>query len=244
MEVRPLHDFLAQDQIFVTVDILIMTVREGRLNLLLSRRANPPYPGRWALPGRLVATDEAAEAAVDRLLEEMLPVRGAFCEQLYTFTDVDRDPRGRVVSIAYLVIVPWARLAAIPEGQFGGLRRFGVALDAVGLRLTGEDGAALTGGELAFDHGRIIATGVQRLRGKIEYTDIAFRFLNDPSAFYLSELQSVFEAVLDKPVDGSNFRRAIQSRYEDTGLIAQRAPSEQAPKRRGRPAALYRLNQP
>ena len=239
-----MHDTLAQDQVFVTVDILIMTVREGRLNLLLARRAHPPYSGRWALPGRLVATDEAAEAAVDRLLEEMLPVQDAFCEQLYTFTDVNRDPRGRVISIAYLVIVPWARLAAIPEDAFGRLRCFEAALDADGLRLISADGTVVEGDDLAFDHGRIIATGIQRLRGKIDYTDIAFHFLNDASAFYLSELQSVFEAVLDKPVDGSNFRRAIQSRYEDTGLIAQRAPSEQAPKRRGRPAALYRLNQP
>ena len=95
-----MHRELNKDQLYVTVDLLIWTVRAGRLNLLLSRRVSPPYAGSWALPGRFIGLDESAETAVTRLLEEMLPVRGPYLEQLYTFTNVARDPRGRVISTA------------------------------------------------------------------------------------------------------------------------------------------------
>ena len=109
-----------------------------------------------------------------------------------------------------------------------------------GPELTGEDGTKLIGSDLAFDHGRIIGTGVLRLQGKIDYTDVGFRFLNDTGAFPLSELQTVFEAVLGKELDKSNFRRFIRNRYEETGRIA---PVERAEKQgRGRPAVLYQLN--
>jgi 8-oxo-dGTP diphosphatase len=100
-------EVLRQEQVFVSVDLLILTVREGRLNLLLSRRTGPPFEGRWALPGKLVEREDSAEAAALKLLQEMLPMRDAFMEQLYTFTALNRDPRGRVISIAYLAAVPW-----------------------------------------------------------------------------------------------------------------------------------------
>ena len=213
-------EVLIQDQVFVMVDNLILTVRQGRLNLLLSRRTGPPFKGCWALPGKLVEREDSAGATAMKLLRQVLPIREAFMEQLYTFTELNRDPRGRVISIAYLAAVPWARLAPILPA----------------------DGARLIGGDLAFDHGRIIETGVQRLRGKIDYTDIAFHFLNDPRAFTLGELQAVYEAVLEKTVDGSNFRRTIQNRYEETGRIAQTDRAE-APRRRGRPPAIYRMTE-
>lgn len=238
-------EVLRQDQVFVSVDLLILTVREGRLNLLLSRRTGPPFEGRWALPGKLVEREDSAEAAALKLLREMLPMRDAFMEQLYTFTALNRDPRGRVISIAYLAAVPWARLSQLlpPDGQ--GPRLFGVSLTGGILALDDGEGLRLTAGDLAFDHGLIIETGVQRLRGKIDYTDIAFRFLNDPRAFTLGELQTAFEAVLEKTVDGSNFRRTIQSRYEETGRITQTDRTESPRKRgRGRPAAIYRVTDP
>lgn len=233
-----MHGSLRQDQLYVTVDMLILMVREGALTLLLSRRSDPPYAGRWALPGRFIGLEESAEAAVKRLLEEMLPVKDAFLEQLYTFTEVNRDPRGRVISAAYLIIVPQKKLDAMLAERETGFRRFRVR-EENGLRLTGEDGTELTGGDLAFDHGRIIETGVLRLRGKIDYTEVGFRFLNDPEAFSLSELQTVFEAVLGRELDGSNFRRFIRKRYEETGRVI---PTEREEKlKRGRPAALYRM---
>jgi len=235
-------DRLVQDQVFVTVDILVLTERDGRLNLLLSRRTRPPFEGCWALPGKLVEREDSAEATAGKLLERMLPVQGAFMEQLYTFTELNRDPRGRVISIAYLAAVPWARLSPLLGADGQGPRLFGVSLSGGALGLDDGEGLRLTGGDLAFDHGRIIETGVQRLRGKIDYTDIAFHFLNDSRAFTLGELQTVYEAVLEKTVDGSNFRRTIQNRYEDTGRIAQTDRTELPRRRgRGRPAAIYRM---
>ena len=236
-----MHDSLRQDQLYVTVDLLILLVREGKLNLLLSRRKAVPYAGRWALPGRFVGQDESAETAVRKLLREMLPMTDTYLEQLYTFTEVNRDPRGRVLSVAYLVIVPWKRLQPLLDAGSISFHRFEVAEGEEGLRLTGAEGTVLIGSDLAFDHGRMIETGVLRLRGKIDYTDVGFRFLNDPRAFSLSELQTVFEAVLGRKLDDSNFRRFIRSRYEETGRITATDRAEK--QGRGRPAALYQLNE-
>ena len=105
----------------------------------------------------------------------------------------------------------------------------------------GEDGTVLISSDLAFDHGRIIETGVTRLRGKIDYTEVGFHFLNDRNAFSLGELQTVFEAVLEEKQDSSNFRRDIRKRYEEKGRIE--LTDRENGKRRGRPAQLYRLKE-
>ncbi|MBR3107617.1 MAG: NUDIX hydrolase [Clostridia bacterium] len=236
-----MQESLAKNQLHVAVDLLILTVRDGRLNLLLTRRVSPPFAGQWALPGRFMASNESAENAAHRLLEETLPVRDAFMEQLYTFTQADRDPRGRVVSVAYLVIVPWGRLRSVPEEKARSFQCFEAGLKQEALCLKDGSGAALSDTELAFDHGCIVKTGIQRLRNKIDYTDIGFYFLEDRAAFSLGDLQTVFEAVLDSRLDTSNFRRFILNRYEKTGRLKQ---TERIEKRdRGRPAALYRLEE-
>lgn len=234
-----MHTILTGDRLYVTVDILILTEKDGALQLLLSKRTHPPYEGSWALPGRFVALEESAEDAVRTLLQEMLPVQKAYQEQLFTFTDPKRDLRGRVISTAYLVIIPWEQLAPAMQDESVRLRCFRVSNGEGALALTGEDGQALNLSELAFDHAQIIRTGVTRLQGKIEYTDIGFRFLNDPEAFTLGEIQRVFEAVLEKTLDTSNFRRFMLNRYEETGRIEQTKREEK--KKRGRPAVLYRL---
>ena len=234
-----MHTELSRDQLHVTVDLLILTIREGRLNLLLSRRVAPPYEGCWALPGRFIGLTESAETAAGKLLAEMLPVRDVFLEQLYTFTEVSRDPRGRVISTAYLVTVPWSRLEAVLAAGETSFRSFAVTLEGEALRLDDGAGTVLAGSDLAFDHGRIAATGVLRLRNKIDYTDIGFTLLENPRAFSLGELQGIFEAVTDTPLDASNFRRGILTRYEKTGRIRQTSLTGQGG--RGRPAVLYRL---
>ena len=234
-------EVLCQDQVFVSVDLMILTVREGRLDLLLSRRNSPPFRGCWALPGKLVERADSAEATALKLLRETLPIRAAFMEQLYTFTELNRDPRGRVISIAYLAAVPWARLSPLLGADGQGPRLFGVSLAGGALGLDDGEGLRLTGGDLAFDHGRIIETGVTRLRGKIDYTEVGFHFLNDRNAFSLGELQTVFEAVLEEKQDSSNFRRDIRKRYEEKGRIE--LTDRENGKRRGRPAQLYRLKE-
>ena len=105
-----MHDTLGKEQIYVAVDLLILTEHAARLKLLLSRRPQEPFSGRWALPGRFVGMDESAETSAQLLLMEMLGTQKLYMEQLYTFTDIHRDPRGRVISIAYLVVVPWKEM--------------------------------------------------------------------------------------------------------------------------------------
>ena len=234
-----MHTVLMEDRIHVAVDALIMTVREGRLELLLSRRVSEPCKDCWALPGRLVDREESAEEALNKLLAEMLPVEKAYCEQLYTFTAPGRDLRGRVISIAYLVIVPWEVLQPTLAGENVHFKCFDVSDEA--FVLTDETGETPDLSQLAFDHADIVKTGIARLRGKIEYTDIGFRFLGHPEAFSLGELQQVFEAVLSKPQDTSNFRRFVLGRYESSGRIRQ--TQSIGKKGRGRPAALYCLTE-
>jgi len=235
----PVHETLKAEQLHVAVDLLIMTVREGRLGILLSRRTQAPCRDCWALPGRLMALEESAEATAEMLLAEMLPIGNVYMEQLFTFSAVNRDPRGRVISVAYLVIVPWERLErrlAQPEMK---LQCFTVCPGLETLRLS-SSGAEVYGEQLAFDHGEMILTGVKRLRGKITYSELAFHFLHRPDAFSLPQLQTVFEAVLEETLDKSNFRRGILARYETTGRIRQ---TEDIQKQgRGRPAVLYQYN--
>ena len=232
------HGTLEDSRVCVTVDLLILTVRDGALTLLLLRRKEAPFKGQWALPGRFIAQEETAEASISRLLSELLPADGAFFEQLYTFSDVSRDPRGRVISISYLVIVPFGKLVPLLTKEGFPFRCFRMSLNEEGLRLISDE-EELTQVVLAFDHGRIIETGLKRLRGKIDYTDIGFRFLENTQTFSLSELQTVFEAVLGEKLDSSNFRRTILNRYEKTGRLQQTDQWEKQP--RGRPAALYRI---
>lgn len=235
-----MHRNLDPDRLHLSVDGLILTVRAGRLTALLSRRSHPPHEGAWALPGRLVGLTESAEEAAQQLLREMLPGVSAYSEQLYTFTRPDRDPRGRVATIAYLILLPWETLQAALHQPGVPLRCFTVAHAPDGLQLIAEDGTFLSPAALAFDHGTILQTGVTRLQGKIDYTDVGFHLLRDMQAFSLSELQTVFEAVLNQTLDASNFRRGILAKYESAGRIAQ---TDQAKRQgRGRPAALYRFN--
>ena len=234
-----MHEQLEQDRIHAAADVLILTIESGEIRLLLSRRTHFPYQGRWALPGKLIGLDESAETAARSLLEEMLPGQDAFLEQLYTFSDLNRDPRGRVISVSYLAILPWRTLETLLPGAEA-LTCFSAQRDESGLRLWDGSGASLISSDLAFDHGRIIETGLMRLAGKIDYTDIGFQFLNDQNSFSLSELQSVFEAVLNRPIDDSNFRRTILKRYLATGRLRQ--TDQYGRRKRGRPAALYCLN--
>lgn len=234
-----MHKTLESDRLHLSVDGLILTVRDGVLTVLLSRRASPPCEGAWALPGRLVELDESAEETVSQLLREMLPGVTAYSEQLYTFTRPSRDPRGRVATIAYLILLPWEQLEGVLAQPDVTLECFALQHTGNGLMLQYSNDMLLHPDELAFDHGTILTTGVTRLQGKIDYTDVAFHLLRDMQSFSLGELQTVFEAVLNQTLDASNFRRGILAKYEPDGRICQ---TSQAKKQgRGRPAALYRF---
>ena len=241
----------------VTVDILVMTVLERKLHLLLVRRSELPFLGKWALPGGFLKMDESAEEAATRIVLAKAGVSGAHLEQLYTFSSVERDPRTRVLSIAYLATVPYGKLKFAAGDSVDNASLYTVdgisgdgidtgsedafASDESELVLTSPDGNEITGRDLAFDHEMIIRTAVLRMRGKIGYTDIAFRFLADMDSFSLSELQTVFEAVLGRKLDNSNFRRFIRNRYEETGRMV--LTDREDKQGRGRPAALYQLKE-
>ncbi len=234
-----MHSELDQDRVHVAVDVMVLTMIGGKLHLMLARRTHPPYKGLWALPGTLVGLEESAESAARRLMKEMLPVPDVYLEQLYTFSQVSRDPRGRVISVAYLAILPSGAIDEILAGGRTALQPFGLEAESRELLLSTQGGEYLYSGDLAFDHETIIQTGIARLQGKIGYTEIGFRFLRDPRCFSLSELQSVHEAVLGKPLDASNFRRTVLTQYERTGRISPTERTEKAG--RGRPSVLYRM---
>lgn len=234
-----MHEPLNASPLYMSVDGLILTIRGGRLTALLSRRTHPPFEGQWALPGRLIRPEESADEAVAQLLQEMLPGAAAYSEQLYTFTQPGRDPRGRVVTIAYLILLPWETLAPLLEQPGVTLRCFSLCDGPSFFPLTGDDGTRLDPADLAFDHGRIFITGVTRLQGKIDYTDVGFHLLRDMQAFSLSELQTIFEAVMRQSLDASNFRRGILAKYETSGRITQTDSIKK--QGRGRPAALYQF---
>ena len=238
----------------VTVDILIFTVSDKKLRLLLIRRNEHPYLGKWAVPGGFLRMDESAEEAAERRIREEAGVEGVHLEQLYTFSAVDRDPRTRVISIAYLAAVPADKLrflagtgadeAALFEVSGIGKEKAdrqppnGAAKEQDPLLLTGPDGTQITGMDLAFDHAQIIRTAVLRMRGKLGYTDLAFGFIEDTSSFTLPELRLIHEAILGHPLDIGNFRRTIKREYEAAGRIAGRGLEKGAV---GRAAMLYRL---
>lgn len=185
----------------VTVDIALLTVRQGRISALLLERSEPPQQGRWALPGGFVALDEGLDEAARRVLAAKAGLHGVFLEQLFTFGAPGRDPRTRVITVAYYSLVAAERLADLPladlDTPWDGERPAPVAAH-------GADGEPLP---LAFDHADILGSAVARIRGKLDYAPIGFQLL--PERFTLRELQEVHETVLGRPLNKHAFRRRM-----------------------------------
>jgi 8-oxo-dGTP diphosphatase len=204
----------------VTTDIVIFTILEEGLKLLLIRRRNEPFRGFWSLPGGFVEPEESLEACAARELEEETGVTGVYLEQLYTFGDPGRDPRERVISVAYYALVQ---------------------AEAVHIRAASDadevawfDVGALP--SLAFEHGDIVTMALSRLKAKLNYSTIAFQFM--PQRFSLGELQKVYETILGERLDKRNFRKWMQhlGRIEETGELRRNGSR--------RPARLYRVKNP
>jgi len=214
----------------LTVDVAVISVRDGTLGTLLVRRA----AGLAALPGGAVGLDEPLEDAAARALLTEAGLRDVFLEQLYTFGAPGRDPRARVVTVAYYALVDGRRFDAIDraatpvltarievpwEGEAGGPVR---ALDEAGARLP-----------LALDHADILGTAVKRIRGKLDYTPIGFQLL--PERFTLRQLRQVHETVLGRPLNKDSFRRRMLA----SGQLERTDERQQGVDHR--PAALYRF---
>jgi 8-oxo-dGTP diphosphatase len=202
----------------VTADVVIFTILDGQLKVLLIKRQNWPYAGMWAIPGGFVGMHEGLDEAAYRELREETGVgdEDVYLEQLYTFGDPGRDPRTRVITVAYFALVGADKL------------RVRAASDAADIGWF----SACDPPPLAFDHTRILEYAVTRLRYKLQYTAVGFQLL--PNQFTLRELQEAYETVLGEKLDKGNFRSKIRKSnvveptdgYEETG---------------GRPARLYRF---
>jgi 8-oxo-dGTP diphosphatase len=201
----------------VTVDVVIFTLQERELHVLLVKRKHWPFEGRWAIPGGFVNMDESLDRAARRELEEETGVRDIYLEQLYTFGEPKRDPRTRVISVAYIALVSADTQTLRVSDESIDVRWFPVR--------------ALPG-PLAFDHDTILAAGLDRLRSKLEYTTLAFQLL--PEVFSILELKHIYEQILGEELDKGNFYRKIKDAkvLEDTGLRREG---------RGRPTSLYRF---
>ena len=204
----------------LTTNIVVFTLRDERLKLLLVRRRNAPCEGYWSLPGGVVGEDEDIEANATRKLEEGTGVSGVYLEQLYTFGAPARDPRERVISVAYYALVASKRLRLRTDEHSEGVAWF--ALDELP--------------ELAFDHAQMADTAHQRLAAKLDYSTIAFQFM--PERFTLSDLQKVFQIILNCELDKRNFRKRMLA------MDQIRQTSEVRRNGSHRPARLYRVNNP
>lgn len=205
----------------VAVDVVLLTVVERRLHVLLWQRPYPPFAQDWALPGTFSRPDERLDDTPRRALADKGGIEADRIEQLATYDQPPvgpapgRDPRGRVVSVAYLALVRDGAQRALEDAS----RVRWVPVDAVP-------------GRLAFDHERILADGVARLRAKARYSSLPFALLDEP--FTLPELHATYEAVLGVEIDERNFRRDLHAAgvLDDTGDTRAAGP--------GRPARLYR----
>lgn len=217
-ETAATYDASRYERPSVTVDVVILTVRGGKLEVLLVKRKHWPFEGMWAIPGGFVTPDESLEDAAKRELAEETHVRDVYLEQLYTFGDPGRDPRTRVITVVYYALIRTEQLH---------IRAADDAADAGWYPL-----AALP--PLAFDHRKILEYTLTRLQGKLEYTTIGFQLL--ASEFTLSELQAVYEAILNRPMDKRNFRKKVLQ----TGILE----ATEHTRREGqhRPARLYRFS--
>ena len=204
----------------VTVDIAIFTIEDDDFKVLLIQRGIEPFEGSWALPGGFVGLDESLRRAAWRELREETGVNAAFLQQLSAFGHPDRDPRERVITVAYYALIPNDRL------------ELKASTDAREARLFSMNDLP----ELAFDHAKILRRAHQKVKDKIDEPLVALQLV--PESFTLTELQRVHERILGSSIDKRNFRKRLQAQelLELTGEERRDGPH--------RPAKLYRVKDP
>ena len=237
MSIQSESEFLASydDQRFarpsLTVDVVLLTAREGHLEVAVKKRSEHPDKGKWALPGGFVALDESLETAAFRVVSEKIGIRGVYFEQLYTFGDPHRDPRTRIVTVAYVGLVSADSLIAELAAEAKLARIMVPWIGETGGPVSVSDDEGLV--SLAFDHESIIAMAVQRLRGKLNYAPIGYQLL--PPTFTLRKLQAIHECVLGQTLNKDSFRRRMLA----SGDLASTGEFESEVGHR--PAELYRF---
>ena len=201
----------------VTVDVLIFTVEERDLKVLLVKRANKPFANSWAIPGGFLLKGESLDEAAFRILIDKTGVTDVYLEQLYTFGDPERDPRGRVATVSYFALIPFKKFAEPSSPKVSEIKWFSI-----------KDIPSL-----AFDHNKILRYALSRLRGKVGYSNIVYGLL--PERFRFSDLQKLYEVVLNKELDKRNFRK----RMFNLGLLESTGEKEVSGAHR--PAMLYKF---
>lgn len=211
------YDVTKYERPSVALDVLLFTVRDNQLEILLVKRKEEPFQGEWAFPGGFVKMNESLEDGAARELREETGLKDIYLEQLYTFGNPKRDPRTRVISVAYLALAakadwPIKANSDASEARFWPVKQLP---------------------PLAFDHQAIFEYGLDRLGSKLNYTNIAFGLL--PDNFTLTELQNTYEIILNKKLDKRNFRKKILS-TDLLSTVGQKSSSGAH-----RPAELFRF---
>jgi 8-oxo-dGTP diphosphatase len=209
--------YLGYEQPGVTVDLVIFTVNDDMLKVMLVKRAEEPFADSWSLPGGFLKTSESLEDAALRVLREKAGVDNVYVEQLYTFGDPNRDPRARVITVTYFALIPWKDLVPSPSDKISDLMWTSV------YHLP----------KLAFDHRKIVEYAVKRLRAKASYSNIVYSLM--PRQFRLSELQRMYEIIINDKLDKRNFRKRMLA----TGLLQETGRKDIAGAHR--PAMLYKF---
>ena len=210
------YDLTKYERPSVTADILVFTIvpRIKELELLLIQRGNHPYLNKWALPGGFAAASESLLDTARRELREETGVEGVYLEQLYTFSDKGRDPRGWIITTAYIAVVPFEKLNI----KSGDDAKNAAMVDVISMNgrwcfKNDEIGLMLQESDIAFDHYRIIDMAIERLRGKLDYTDIAFQFLPNRKNFTMPQLKAIYDTISGHEYERSYFVKTIKNRY-------------------------------
>jgi 8-oxo-dGTP diphosphatase len=209
----------ALQNIKIAVDTAVFTIQDGHLAVLLVQMKQDPYVDQWAMPGGLISQQETTEEAAVRMLAEQTGVRDIYIEQLKTFDHPQRDLLNRVVSVAYIALVPNADISLHTTEKYKAVQWW--------------DTTKLP--QLAYDHPRMLDKAIRRLRAKVTYSNIVWSLL--PETFTLSDLQRVYEVILGKAIDKRNFRKKILS----VGIVESTHQKQSAAAHR--PAELYRFTQ-
>ena len=237
------YDSSAFEKLSVTTDLLVFSISDLKTNnyrklsekvmsVFLANRDQFPFKDCWSLPGGFVSPEETLEETAKRVLREKIHLDDLYLEQLYTFGGVERDPRMRIISVAYMALVERSDL---PYSLQQSDHWFNICREENKFILRNENNSSIevdlnTPSALAFDHHEIIKVGLERLKNKIEYTDLAFHLV--PNEFTLTELQNVYEAVLGKKLLAPAFRRTIKSKVHETGNMTSGSGH--------RPSALFK----
>jgi 8-oxo-dGTP diphosphatase len=209
------------DKPSVAIDILIFTIENNKLKVVLGKRNEMPYEDMFALPGVFVKMDETLEEAAYRGIEEEIGKCDVYLEQLYTWGAINRDPRLRVISVSYMALVSPDKLNLVLGDRVSEISLFSVD-ELFNPEMT-----------LAFDHEKMIECAMERIKNKVEYTKIAFEFVN--KEFTLPQLQNIYEILLNKTLYKANFRKKIIDIIDDTNKMTERTTH--------RPSKLYRLKE-